>query len=174
MKKKLNENLNKNLPEEIETKKSRLSAIFTKEVVFLLCTVSLICLSLGFVLGFGVFCIHDEYKYSYVNEPVSNVIKSEEYYSEAPENTTSQSSNETAYESSDIESIDKSSTYIREEISKSTESVANVPSNNDNVYITPSGSKYHFSPDCGGKNSYEVTLEEAIKDGKTPCKKCAQ
>lgn len=42
------------------------------------------------------------------------------------------------------------------------------------VYITPNGKKYHFSPTCGGKNSYEVTLEEAIQDGKTPCQRCTQ
>lgn len=27
---------------------------------------------------------------------------------------------------------------------------------------------------CGGDNAYETTLEEAISEGKTPCKKCAQ
>ena len=42
------------------------------------------------------------------------------------------------------------------------------------VYRTPSGKKYHFDPDCGGKNSYQTTLDAAKSSGLTPCKKCAQ
>lgn len=41
------------------------------------------------------------------------------------------------------------------------------------IYRTPSGKKYHYDPDCGGKNSYETTLNAAIADGLTPCQKCA-
>ncbi len=40
------------------------------------------------------------------------------------------------------------------------------------TYRTPRGKKYHFDPDCGGKNSYKTTLEEAKNSGLTPCKKC--
>lgn len=40
------------------------------------------------------------------------------------------------------------------------------------VYVTPSGTRYHFSISCAGKNATATTLEEAIKT-KTPCKKCA-
>lgn len=43
-----------------------------------------------------------------------------------------------------------------------------------NVYRTPTGKRYHLDPECGGKNSYEVTLEEAEAAGLTPCQKCAQ
>ncbi len=42
------------------------------------------------------------------------------------------------------------------------------------VYRTPSGKKYHFSASCGGKNSYEVTMQDAENAGLTPCSKCAQ
>ncbi len=42
------------------------------------------------------------------------------------------------------------------------------------VYRTPSGKKYHFDKECGGKNSYEVTLDEAEAAGLTPCAKCAE
>jgi len=42
------------------------------------------------------------------------------------------------------------------------------------VYRTPSGKKYHFDPDCGGKNSYEVTFEQAVGAGLTPCSKCVK
>lgn len=42
------------------------------------------------------------------------------------------------------------------------------------VYRTPSGKKYHFDPDCGGKNSYAVSLDDAKDSGLTPCNKCAK
>jgi len=42
------------------------------------------------------------------------------------------------------------------------------------VYRTPSGKKYHFDAECGGKNSFETSLEEAKKAGLTPCSKCAE
>lgn len=41
------------------------------------------------------------------------------------------------------------------------------------IYRTPTGKRYHLDPDCGGKNSYEVTLEQALDAGLTPCMKCA-
>lgn len=47
-------------------------------------------------------------------------------------------------------------------------------SNGSMVYVTPSGKKYHLLASCGGDNAYETTLEEAVSEGKTPCKKCAQ
>ena len=42
------------------------------------------------------------------------------------------------------------------------------------VYRTPSGKKYHYDKNCGGKNSYETTLSEAVSQGLTPCSKCAK
>ena len=42
------------------------------------------------------------------------------------------------------------------------------------VYITPTGERYHLISTCGGKNSRPVSLEEALRRGLTPCKKCAQ
>ena len=42
-----------------------------------------------------------------------------------------------------------------------------------NVYRTPSGKKYHTDKECGGVNSFEITLEEALTAGLTPCGKCA-
>lgn len=52
-------------------------------------------------------------------------------------------------------------------------SVNNPNSGGSAVYRTPSGTKYHFDPDCGGKNSYQTTLDKAKRAGLTPCKKCA-
>lgn len=43
----------------------------------------------------------------------------------------------------------------------------------NDVYRTPYGKRYHFDPDCGGKNSYKITLKSAQGVGLTPCKKCA-
>lgn len=43
----------------------------------------------------------------------------------------------------------------------------------ETVYITPTGKRYHLDPDCGGKNSYEATMDIALRRGLTPCKKCA-
>jgi len=42
------------------------------------------------------------------------------------------------------------------------------------VYRTPTGKKYHFDAECGGKNSYETTMSQALAAGLTPCAKCAQ
>lgn len=61
--------------------------------------------------------------------------------------------------------------------SKTTSSSSKSNSNNTHgksVYRTPSGKRYHFDPDCGGKNSYQTTLDSAKAAGLTPCKKCAK
>ena len=41
------------------------------------------------------------------------------------------------------------------------------------VYITPTGKKYHLSPDCAGENKIESSLNEATDRGFEPCKRCA-
>ena len=41
------------------------------------------------------------------------------------------------------------------------------------VYRTPSGKRYHYNAECGGENSYEISFEDALSSGLTPCKKCA-
>jgi len=41
------------------------------------------------------------------------------------------------------------------------------------VYRTPTGKKYHFDPNCGGKNSRQTSLSAAKSAGLTPCSKCA-
>lgn len=42
------------------------------------------------------------------------------------------------------------------------------------VYRTPSGKKYHFDMECGGKNSFPITIEEALKANLEPCSKCVK
>lgn len=55
-----------------------------------------------------------------------------------------------------------------------TKKVNSPNSNGVSVYRTPSGKRYHFDPDCGGKNSYKISLDDAKSVGLTPCQKCAQ
>lgn len=43
----------------------------------------------------------------------------------------------------------------------------------DGVFRTPYGERYHFDAECGGKNAYEITIEEAERLGFEPCSKCA-
>lgn len=57
--------------------------------------------------------------------------------------------------------------------------IAPTAENNDaniisGVYRTPSGKKYHFDFECGGKNSFEISIDEAKSAGLTPCSKCAE
>ena len=42
------------------------------------------------------------------------------------------------------------------------------------VYITPSGTRYHYSASCAGKNARPTSLSSAKASGYTPCKKCAR
>lgn len=53
-----------------------------------------------------------------------------------------------------------------------TEDYINDEFNGRTVYVTPSGERYHYDPECGGKNAYEVSIDNV--GGRTPCKKCAQ
>lgn len=41
------------------------------------------------------------------------------------------------------------------------------------IYRTPTGKRYHLNANCGGKNSFAVSLDEALNAGLTPCAKCA-
>ena len=41
------------------------------------------------------------------------------------------------------------------------------------VYITPTGSKYHYDSNCGNGDYSPTTLSDAQSLGSSPCKKCA-
>lgn len=43
----------------------------------------------------------------------------------------------------------------------------------DMVYITPTGTKYHFRASCAGKSAIEKNLAAVLADGYAPCKRCA-
>lgn len=82
------------------------------------------------------------------------------------ETTPSSNNNEENQENTDVSS----------EITNTSKSIEtdNIVTNGEYVFRTPSGKRYHFSETCGGKNSYEVSFDEAIDDGLTPCKKCVK
>ena len=40
------------------------------------------------------------------------------------------------------------------------------------IYAAPNGKRYHYNAQCPGKNSREITWDEAEQRGLTPCKKC--
>lgn len=42
------------------------------------------------------------------------------------------------------------------------------------VYVSPSGSKYHYSKSCCGKNAQSMSLSSAISKGYTACGKCVK
>lgn len=55
------------------------------------------------------------------------------------------------------------------------QTVEAVPAQEEQVWISATGSKYHNKPDCGNMNpdnAYQMSREEAEADGYEPCKKC--
>lgn len=89
---------------------------------------------------------------------------------EAEEQKQKQAAAESASTKKEDTSTSKSTTTTKKTNSKSTSN----NSNGKTVYRTPTGKRYHYDPDCGGKNSYSTTLDAALSAGLTPCKKCAQ
>lgn len=90
--------------------------------------------------------------------------------SSLPQNSSSQpSTNSSSSQNSSIQPSTKASS-----LTSSTSPSNSNNSNGKTIYRTPYGKRYHFDPDCGGKNSYTVTLNDAISAGLTPCQKCAQ
>ena len=46
------------------------------------------------------------------------------------------------------------------------------PSVSHRIYITKTGKKYHYDNTCNGGTYFEVSLEDALARGLTPCSKC--
>lgn len=42
------------------------------------------------------------------------------------------------------------------------------------IYVTGTGERYHYDPNCNGGTFYEATLAEAMGRGLTPCEKCVK
>lgn len=51
--------------------------------------------------------------------------------------------------------------------------VSQEPTTGHKIYVTKTGKRYHYDPNCNGGTYYESTLEEALARGLTPCEKCA-
>lgn len=64
----------------------------------------------------------------------------------------------------------KDETSISEEVIE--ERALEEPDIISEVYVTPSGKKYHYSKACAGKNAYPINRSEA-ENNYGPCKKCA-
>jgi hypothetical protein len=101
----------------------------------------------------------------------SNTITSKPVNS-VQNNTTS---NTTTHQNSYNYSYNSNNLTTSEDL-KVSQNVPNssVETNSNTVYRTPSGKKYHLSSTCGGKNSYEVSYDDAINSGLAPCKKCVK
>lgn len=91
---------------------------------------------------------------------VGNIEKPEE---EQTEDTT---------EETGVSTTEKQTEESKTTTEKTTKEITESKDESRTVYITPTGKRYHFSSSCGGKNSYDVTLNEAEKLGLTPCQKC--
>lgn len=46
------------------------------------------------------------------------------------------------------------------------------PAASHTIYLTKTGKRYHYDPNCNSGTYYESTLEEALSRGLTPCAKC--
>jgi len=92
---------------------------------------------------------------------------------ESKSENTDESSNEVANIGNSTSSSDSSNSSSDKDSNTST-NINEEEDNSQTVYKTPTGKRYHFDPDCGGKNSTATTLDKAKSIGLTPCKKCAQ
>ena len=72
------------------------------------------------------------------------------------------------------ESIEKTSSVQEIVTSKTQDTTSSQQTSPKIVYRTPTGKRYHYSATCGGKNSKEVSLDDAKASGLTPCQKCAK
>ena len=84
------------------------------------------------------------------------------------------SSDSNASSKKDLSYQNSASNYASLNSHTTPEMIKDPDSNSGVVYRTPNGKRYHFSKTCGGKTSYEVTFDDAVSSGLTPCKKCVK
>lgn len=111
--------------------------------------------------------------YSDNSNNISNNHNSVTSNTASKSNSTSSKANNTTTSKINYSSS-KSQTSASPSSNKPTTSVESNKNNSNVVYRTPSGKRYHYSATCGGENSYKVSLNDALKSGLTPCKKCAE
>ena len=51
---------------------------------------------------------------------------------------------------------------------------ASASESSQTVYVTRTGKRYHYDPNCNGGTYYESTLADALARNLTPCNKCVQ
>ncbi len=116
-----------------------------------------------------------------IQEEKNEIKESEE--KQIPEKVQNQQEEKTKYDVKEktknepSSSANKSNNISDSGSGKSSNNKSNQKNNynkENGVYRTPYGKRYHYDPNCGGKNSYKITVEEAEKDGLTPCKKCTR
>lgn len=74
-----------------------------------------------------------------------------------------------------FEKIDETKENIQENENRIDERIEDISSNSNSkiVYVSKTGKKYHKLSNCNSANYFEITLSEAIKEGYTPCLRCA-
>lgn len=103
------------------------------------------------------------------SDAIKVTVTGEEVTSKAPE-TTTQETTTNAPETTTAETTTVAETTTEKQTTTERETTTEKPAGRT-VYITPSGKRYHYDPDCGGKNSYSVSIDNV--GGRTPCQKCA-
>ena len=185
-KKKLNQNLDADFPEEDNELPQK---GIERTTVYLIIIFSLTFFILGNATGFlllknaktGIFL--DESFYA-VSEKESSSSENAAYGDDSSESSANDISLLSDSEISNQEEISSGYSGAIEDVNPAgvfEEQYTVTPRQSEeqvfdgeHVYITPSGKKYHYSPSCGGENAFETTLEEALAEGKTPCKKCVK
>ena len=84
------------------------------------------------------------------------------------ESTTETSAEPTTSETSSETPTESASSQVTEAPSEPTTTAET------KVYITPTGSKYHYNNNCNGGTYIESSLDEALAKGLEPCKRCVK
>lgn len=111
------------------------------------------------------------------SDEIQITVTGEEVTSKAPETTTKDETTTTqeittnAPETTTAETTTVAETTTERQTTTERETTTEKPAGRT-VYVTPSGERYHFTPDCGGKNSRATSIDNV--GGRTPCQKCAQ
>lgn len=88
----------------------------------------------------------------------------------AKSDSTTKKSETTTKSTSSVINTTKENSVTEKETTTKKEVTTSKPAGRT-VYVTPSGKRYHFDPDCGGKNSRATSIDNV--GGRTPCQKCA-
>lgn len=168
----------------IEKIKSEISKLSKTEKI--LSTVALFCSCLFFFT-----CIFAALSSNYEEvDALKNLDENDTVALQNENDFTNNSEDETIKENSEIEVQEETETtteQVQEQVvipvsqpdpvtENNNQNIAPVQEENtqETVFITETGEKYH-GPNCRsirGKNTYEVTLQEALNKGLEPCKIC--